>query len=148
MARGGARKNAGRPAGPLTKLTREIARKAIEEGLSPLDVALDNMRYFHAEAVAAEKLTAERTAIDTEADPAEAFNALLAEVKKAVGFRMLAGANAKIAAPYIHPQLVAVEAGKPKDAVAPLHERIAAMTREDAIKASSNVVELKKGKRK
>lgn len=42
--RGGARKNAGRKAGAATKRTREIADKAAEEGLTPLEVMLQTMR--------------------------------------------------------------------------------------------------------
>lgn len=44
MARGGKRPGAGRKPGAATKKTREIANKAIEEGLSPLDYLLSLMR--------------------------------------------------------------------------------------------------------
>lgn len=42
--RGGARKGAGRPAGAATKRTREIADRAAESGLTPLDYMLQVMR--------------------------------------------------------------------------------------------------------
>lgn len=44
MARGGKREGAGRPAGALTKRTREVAEKAADEGLTPLDYMLDVLR--------------------------------------------------------------------------------------------------------
>ena len=42
--RGGARKNAGRKAGAATTKTREIADKAMAEGISPLEYMLQVMR--------------------------------------------------------------------------------------------------------
>jgi len=47
--RGGARKNAGRKAGAATTKTREIADKAMEEGISPLEYILSVMRSVEAE---------------------------------------------------------------------------------------------------
>jgi hypothetical protein len=44
MAHGGARKGAGRPAGMANRKTREIADKAITEGLTPLEYMLSVMR--------------------------------------------------------------------------------------------------------
>lgn len=49
MAHGGKRAGAGRRKGSATKRTREIADKAIGEGLTPLDVMLKAMR-LHADA--------------------------------------------------------------------------------------------------
>lgn len=46
--RGGKRKGAGRPAGSLNQKTREIAEKALADGLSPLEVMLTAMRMFYA----------------------------------------------------------------------------------------------------
>ena len=45
MARGGSRPGAGRPKGSLTKRTREIAERALSEGITPLDVMLMAMRH-------------------------------------------------------------------------------------------------------
>jgi hypothetical protein len=42
--RGGNRKGAGRPRGAATKRTREIANKASQDGLTPLEVMLKAMR--------------------------------------------------------------------------------------------------------
>lgn len=44
MARGGKRDGAGRPAGAITKRTREAAEKAANEGLTPLDYMLSILR--------------------------------------------------------------------------------------------------------
>lgn len=41
---GGKRSGSGRPKGALTKKTREVAEKAIEAGLTPLDYMLDVLR--------------------------------------------------------------------------------------------------------
>jgi hypothetical protein len=48
MARGGARKGAGRPRGAVSKKSQEIAATAIAEGITPLEVMLKAMRN-HAE---------------------------------------------------------------------------------------------------
>lgn len=44
MARGGKRPGAGRPSGATTRKTREIADKAAEEGITPLDYMLKVLR--------------------------------------------------------------------------------------------------------
>lgn len=44
MARGGKRPGAGRPKGSRTKLNEEARRKALEDGISPLDYLLNLMR--------------------------------------------------------------------------------------------------------
>jgi len=49
MARGGKREGAGRKPGSANRKTREIAEKAINDGLTPLEVMLTAMRK-HAEA--------------------------------------------------------------------------------------------------
>lgn len=44
MSRGGARPGAGRKTGAVTKKTREVAERAIAEGLTPLDYMLQILR--------------------------------------------------------------------------------------------------------
>lgn len=44
MARGGKREGAGRPAGATTKKTREVAEKALDEGITPLEYMLTVLR--------------------------------------------------------------------------------------------------------
>lgn len=82
MAVGGARAGAGRKKGGQNTKTAEIARKAAEGGITPLEYMLQVLR----------------DPIPEDADPA---------VKVAmVGMRFEA---AKAAAPYMHPRLAAVE---------------------------------------
>lgn len=79
--RGGARKGSGRKAGSATAKTREIADKAAENGITPLEVMLKAMHYSMGKF-----------------DETEVVDHLVA-----------AAAFAKDAAPYIHPRLSAVE---------------------------------------
>jgi hypothetical protein len=98
--RGGKRANAGRKPGSATQKTRAIADKAAEDGVTPLEVMLDNMRFAHGEAhVVLEKLVAGG------AEVPEAFN----EFKELLRFRGIAQEAAKDAAPYLHPRLSSVE---------------------------------------
>lgn len=112
---GGKRDGAGRPAGALTKKTREVAERALATGMSPLDVMLDNMRHFQQVAIDAEAtlegLTAEEFSgtVPPDASPEQQFKFLLAQVKKTAGFRQMAQDAARDAAPYIHPKLASVE---------------------------------------
>ena len=79
---GGRRKGAGRKPGSLNKRTRDIADKAIAEGISPLEYMLQVMR--------------------SEAPESEDARVLVAH--QAMRFEA-----AKAAAPYVHPRLAAVE---------------------------------------
>lgn len=81
--RGGARKGAGRKVGSATRKTREIADKAAEGGITPLEFMLRIMRTEPGD--------------DVE-DPR-----VLADL---LGMRFEA---AKAAAPYVHPRLTSVE---------------------------------------
>lgn len=98
--RGGARKGAGRKPGSATKKTREIADKAAAEGITPLEVMLDNMRFAHSESssLLAKLLENPQVVPDD-------FNSL----KELLRFRGMAQEAAKDAAPYIHPRLAAIE---------------------------------------
>ena len=80
--RGGARKGAGRKPGSVTKKTREIAEKAVEEGITPLEYMLQVMRR----------------------EPPEGL-----EGPQLLTAHMMRFEAAKAAAPYIHPKLSAVE---------------------------------------
>ncbi len=80
--RGGARKGAGRKAGSATKRTREIADKAMEGGITPLEFMLNVMRE----------------------EPPETEDERLRQTYIAMRFEA-----AKAAAPYVHPRLAAVE---------------------------------------
>lgn len=81
--RGGARSGAGRKKGAATKRTREIADRALAEGITPLEFMLKIMR---------------------EDRPPED-----ADIAQRVAFHTLRFEAAKAAAPYMHPRLAAVE---------------------------------------
>lgn len=105
MGRGGKRDGAGRKKGALTVRTAKVAERATAEGTTPLEVMLDNMRHFQTVALSAEhvieNLTAEKAQVEG-LNPEEQFKKLLAEVKKAAGFRQMAHECARDAAPFIH----------------------------------------------
>lgn len=111
MPHGGKREGSGRKAGALTKKTRDIAERALATGMAPLDVMLGNMRHFQQVAIDAEAVLAQMSAENLPGSPESAedkFKALLAEVKKAAGFRQMAHDCARDAAPYVHPRLTSV----------------------------------------
>jgi uncharacterized protein (DUF2461 family) len=85
MPRGGKREGSGRKQGQCTNKTKQIRDKAIEDGITPLEVMLDVMRKTYAEAL-------------TEQDP----------VKKAIRLKAACDA-AKDAAPYVHPKLANIQ---------------------------------------
>lgn len=89
MARGGKRPGAGRKPGTVSEATRrrkEVAAKALEEGVSPLDVMLTTMRALWEQAVDGS---------------GKVVN---------IGKAMQANVVAKDAAPFLHPKLSAIAA--------------------------------------
>jgi hypothetical protein len=80
--RGGRRAGAGRKAGSATRKTREIADRAIEDGITPLEYMLRIMRQEPPE---------------TEDD------------RVRLSYMEMSFEAAKAAAPYVHPRLAAVE---------------------------------------
>lgn len=116
MSRGGAREGAGRPKGALVKRSQKLAEQAIADGNTPLDIMLANMRHFQLVAVSAEAVIEQLSheqSIESGEKPEDQFKKLLAEVKKAAGFREMAQECARDAAPYIHPRLQAVQHSGP-----------------------------------
>jgi hypothetical protein len=99
--RGGKRVGAGRKTGSATKKTREIADRASAEGITPLEVMLDNMRFAHLEAhnVLGKLLE------DCGDSLPDAFDSY----KELLRFRGMAQEAAKDAAPYLHPRLASIE---------------------------------------
>lgn len=79
--RGGARPGAGRKKGGANRKTREIADRAAQEGLTPLEFMLQIMR-----------------------SPSDHEDPRIQAAREAMRFEA-----AKAAAPYIHPRLAAVE---------------------------------------
>ncbi len=97
--RGGARAGAGRPASGKVSRTQELIRKATEDGVTPMEVILSDMRYFHK--LGEDKMRqAEQTAPGDK--QAKAFRA-------ATALKDIARACAKEAAPYIHPKLASTQ---------------------------------------
>jgi hypothetical protein len=92
VARGGTRTGAGRKPGALTKKTREIAEKAQEEGITPLEVMLGTMR-----------------ALWEKADLGETIEEG-GKTHSPIELRLMAADVAQKAAPFIHPKLSNVEA--------------------------------------
>jgi hypothetical protein len=84
--RGGARAGAGRKKGSATAKTREIADKAIAEGITPLEYMLEVMRR-----------------------PSDHEDEKIQLAREAMRFEA-----AKAAAPYMHPRLAAVEHSGPE----------------------------------
>lgn len=92
-SRGGARNNAGRKPGAATTKTREIAEKAMLEGITPLEVMLLSMREYVAKANAIGE------------DPKVIDNKAVTRL----GLLREAASIAKDAAPFVHPRLAAIE---------------------------------------
>lgn len=92
MPKGGVRPGAGRKRGSLSKKTREIAEKAQELGITPLEVMLGTMRALWEKA--------EQGEIEYQGD----------EIKTPLDFRLMATEVAHKAAPYIHPKLSNIDA--------------------------------------
>ena len=107
-------KGAGRPKGALALRTRKIAEQAIATGSTPLEVMLENMRHFQTVANSAEQAIQQLNAEEfVDGTPEAQFKHLLAEVKKAAGFRQMAQECARDASPYTHPRLQAVQHSGP-----------------------------------
>ena len=88
--RGGARARAGRPRGSANLKTREVADRAAAEGITPLEVFLEDMRFHYA-----------RAAVER----AKGSNA---DVSLIAAELVSARDAAKDAAPYMHPRLQAI----------------------------------------
>jgi hypothetical protein len=95
--RGGKRPGAGRKPGAKTKRVQEIAAKAAAEGVSPLEVMLENMRFARDQA--AELLSKMLGTGEADVDA----------LKTLLSLRQVSQDCAKDAAPYIHPKLASIE---------------------------------------
>lgn len=115
MPHGGARKGAGRKKGSATAKTREIADRAASEGVTPLEVMLDVMRFHYRLA----KSEIERGAVGEAMSPKVISDALV-----------LAKDAAKDAAPYIHPRLSTIDMKAEHSVSDPLAELIARIATE------------------
>lgn len=95
MARGGPREGAGRKAGATTRKTREIADKANEEGITPLEVMLGTMRELWGKA--------EAGVVETSGE------GVASKIFTPLDFRLLASEVAVKAAPFVHAKLANVQ---------------------------------------
>jgi hypothetical protein len=101
----------GRKKGSPNKANQARQAKIAAEGVTPLDVMIDNMRHSHMAAEDAERVLAKATEAEFAGDGG--FDLLKARVIQAVNLRKTAQEAARDAAPYVHPRLASVEhAGK------------------------------------
>ena len=94
----------GRPAGSVsqrTKAMRDITNEAILDGITPVEVMLENMRFYH------EKADVLLTAIVAGVKGNKKSMELLAALKELGSFKDKAQTCAVDAAPYCHPRLSA-----------------------------------------
>lgn len=99
MAQGGKRVGAGRPVGATSLKTREIADKAIQNGITPLEVMLAVMR---------EAWNDSNNVVVTDAGDEKANLAKAKGLRQMYQDRAISAAND--AAPYLHPKLAPVDA--------------------------------------
>lgn len=89
-----------------TKALRAIADQAIAEGVHPLEVMLDNMRFFFQKADVLQVAILDKVTQKNVLKGEQAME-LLMEFKKLGEFRMKAQVCAVDAAPFVHPRLSA-----------------------------------------
>lgn len=122
MPRGGPRTGAGRKPGALTKKTREIAEKAVAQGVTPLDVMLGTMRELWNKAEAGEVgMSGEK-------------------VVTPLDYRLQAAEVAHKAAPFVHPKLANIEAQVSGPDGGPVEHEVT-MVDEKQVKAAVNKLE-------
>jgi len=104
MPRGGPGRGGGRKKGGVNKKTaalRAITAKALKSGVTPLEVMLGNMRFYHDEAA---RILSQVLAGVGKRPSLEMIEAL----KSVCSFRGEAEVAARDAAPYMHPRLSAI----------------------------------------
>jgi hypothetical protein len=97
---GGARPGAGRKKGQLSSKNQEAIERAKASGIMPMDVLLNDMRYFHK---LAEEVLAKFDGHATAEENMELF-------KQAAALKSIARDCASAVSPYIHPKLSSTEA--------------------------------------
>jgi hypothetical protein len=98
--RGGKQPGAGRPVGSINKKTQELILKATQEGISPIEVLLNDMRFFYN--LGEDKML---QAQQTEDGKKQANH-----FRAACSLKEIARGCARDAAPYIHPKLASLQA--------------------------------------
>lgn len=104
---GGKREGSGIKKGQFKSRTlaiRAISDQAIALGVTPLEVLLDNMRFYHDKAVVLQTAIVQKVSTKGVLKNADAME-LLNEFKELGEFRKLSGGFAVDAAPYVHARL-------------------------------------------
>lgn len=97
---GGAREGAGRKAGVKNQRTQELIAKATENGITPMEVLLNDMRFFYN---LSQNKMMEAQSFEPGKEQAKAFRA-------ALSLKDIARNCAIAAAPYVHPKLSSIQA--------------------------------------
>jgi hypothetical protein len=114
MPVGGARPGAGRPAGSKNKKTKEMLELVAREGITPLEVMIDNMRFAYEQAQMAEAdavLSSDALELIRNGDHEGAREVIARLVQQEMNYRTKAQECARDAAPYMHPRLATVTVG-------------------------------------
>lgn len=98
--KGGKQPGAGRPKGAINKKTQELITRATEEGISPIEVLLNDMRFYYS---LGEMEMQQVYMMEPGKKKANAFRA-------AGALKDIARGCARDAAPYIHPKLASLQA--------------------------------------
>lgn len=110
---GGAQVGAGRPKGTVaarTRLMRKIAEDQIKAGETPLDIMLENMRFYHKQAeVIYNEVDWLLAKAKTDNVDFEQVKELTERIEKMGRYRDKAQGCAVDAAPFIHPKLAAIQ---------------------------------------
>lgn len=106
VKKGGASLRPGPEPGALRKRTQEIVERCINEGVVPLEVMLDNMRFAHD---AAKELYNKINDFISGTGDGEGLGDLKADFKMLLELRDRSQIYSRHAAPYIHPRLSAIE---------------------------------------
>jgi hypothetical protein len=106
---GGKRNGAGRRKGERNKRTERAIAKAEAEGILPLDVMLDNMRWAYGQARALDQAIEELIKVENEPGPFKEADRLADLTHKAMAARSNSQEWATDAAEFVHPKLRSVE---------------------------------------
>lgn len=141
---GGKRRGAGRPSRTTNARTREIADRAFEEGITPLEVMLDNMRFYHRNAEEALRVLLAGDPKGTEGDNPD--RGIIDGIKDVLELRKRAGEEAARAAPYMHTRMGYARDDTNEDPdFVPLADRIKEYERRAKLAGSDdNIIELKR----
>ena len=137
---------AGRASRATKAKTCKTTDQVPEQPKTPLDVLLENMRYFASKAKRLDAMLRGEVGLDEgtyvededdgDSEPAtdediDDLNVAGDGDREVTRLRMLAQRHAVQAAPYVHPRIKPIHAGSLRDDFMPLEERVAEYARED-----------------